>query len=870
MKHPHSINAFFNSAFQEIDGVGTQNQRAIFPLSNGDQLAIALRYESPTGRHRYADNAFHIQSGNETQISFEEAAELLVNGCFNDISDENKQLFLSRVQASDEYINSTNYSSLPTNFIESEQSLIGGHNMHPSPKVCEPLNQDERATYMPEFKGTFDIEWFAIKKEHFAGDSAIAPVDELLLDLCNAEGIHFSDYESDYVPLPMHPLQAREWRNSEDAQSLSDAVIDLNQRSSGWTATSSTRAIYKPQAKHLIKCSLPVKLTNSIRLLSEKEVKRGVLFSQLLQSGSGQEIQQRLYNTTFIEEPAWAGIKDHNGKTIDLSILCLRDNVFDLAQDTQLLATLNQTSHDGELSVAGHYINAYANHANIDKNTAAKRWFGHFFDAVIKPLCVCRSDYGFVVLAHQQNILVDFENKLPSGMKYKDCQGTGLTSGGLTAFKSVLNGEEPEYYMESPGINPFFAYYLIGNTLMNTVAAIAADSFCTEQELYTICQYKFNALLQSGSPDSSFYEYMLYSKCIHWKSNFNCFLSNTNESTLENPEQLYIEIDNPVCEKEKETPHIYKPVLDGRTLRVSALTEDNKAFTITTTDATTEFEFVLESHGEHDALKSSCNDETLLLSAIEHVFFSLETEHLTLPSGSNVFPGNAITKHDFMQDSRLWTIEHKPHPGGRDTAKTGIEHPVRPEKETGIVFQRYFYALKQTLTLRMLDIDRDISMFHRWHNRKDIAPVWELEGSLEEHHEYLSKMAAGAHQFAVIGEYNGVPFGYIEIYWAPEDRIGPFYEPQDYDQGVHVLVGNPNYQGMAFGYPWGTSMLHYCYLKCAETQRVVGEPKASNERAVSASALVGLIKQYEFDFPHKRAALTKSTREDFFNKYVVK
>lgn len=870
MKHPHSINAFFNSAFQEIDGVSTENQRAIFPLKNGDKLALELRYESPTGRHRYANNAFHIQSGNETNISFEEAAKILVNGCFDNTSDENKQLFLSRVQASDEYINSTNDTALPKNFIESEQSLIGGHNMHPSPKVCEPLNHDERTAYMPEFKGTFDIEWFAIKKDNFAGDSAVDPIDELLLDLCKAEDINFSDYEADYLPLPMHPLQARAWRNSKNAQSLGDAVIDLNQSSSGWTATSSTRAIYKPQAKHLIKCSLPVKLTNSIRLLSEKEVKRGVLFSQLLQSGNGQEIQQRLYNTQFIEEPAWAGIKDNNGKTIDLSILCLRDNVFDLEQDTQLLATLNQTSHDGKLSVTGHYINDYANHANIDKHTAAKRWFSHFFDAVIYPLSVCRSDYGFVVLAHQQNILVDFENKLPSGMKYKDCQGTGLTSGGLQAFKSVLNGEEPEYFMASPEINPYFAYYLIGNTLMNTVAAIAADGFCTEQELYTICQYKFNALLQSGTPDDSFYEYMLYSKHIHWKSNFNCFLSNTNESTLENPQQLYIDIDNPVYEKTKDTPHIYKPVLDGRTLRVGTLTEEHTKFTVTTTDATTQFDFTLETNGDSHALISPCDDETIWLSAIEHVFFSTKIKHITLPSGSNVFTGDEIKKYDFMQDPRLWTIPHKPLPAGRATAETGIEHPIRPEKETGIVFQRYFYPINQTLTLRMLDIERDISMFHRWHNRKDIAPVWELEGSLQEHHEYLSKMAADPHQFAVIGEYNGMPFGYIEIYWAAEDRIGPFYEPSDYDQGVHVLVGNPNYQGMTFGYPWGSSMLHYCYLKCAKTQHVVGEPKASNERAVQASALVGLIKQYEFDFPHKRAALTKSIREDFFKQYVMK
>lgn len=42
-------------------------------------------------------------------------------------------------------------------------------------------------------------------------------------------------------------------------------------------------------------------------------------------------------------------------------------------------------------------------------------------DNVIAPLCIARSDYGIILLAHQQNILLDIKDNLPTGMKYRDC-----------------------------------------------------------------------------------------------------------------------------------------------------------------------------------------------------------------------------------------------------------------------------------------------------------------------------------------------------------------------------------------------------------------------------------------------------------------
>ncbi|KJG88809.1 hypothetical protein RN24_08185, partial [Yersinia pestis subsp. microtus bv. Ulegeica] len=50
---------------------------------------------------------------------------------------------------------------------------------------------------------------------------------------------------------------------------------------------------------------------------------------------------------------------------------------------------------------------------------------------VLLPLFSTEADYGLVLLAHQQNILVEMQQDLPVGMLYRDCQGSGFTQSAL-------------------------------------------------------------------------------------------------------------------------------------------------------------------------------------------------------------------------------------------------------------------------------------------------------------------------------------------------------------------------------------------------------------------------------------------------------
>ncbi|WP_432467584.1 GNAT family N-acetyltransferase [Agarivorans sp. Z349TD_8] len=921
--HPLGQQAFFNSLLVETTNKHLEGNSVFLPLCPNQSLELKLSYCSPAWRHRYTGEIILHQAEQQQIIDFSQALDLVLEQLYPEIDEQRKQNFRQRICGSQQSIIEAEAALAARSedsteqFIHAEQSLTAGHSMHPAAKSCEPLNAQQQRQYLPEHAGQFAIEWFAVHQQHFVGQCSLGQpeqdstgtaqtelqrVQQQLLAFFQAsfaqqpELVAQAQLGQEWWPLPMHPLQAQAWRNSDSATQLSAVVKDLQLNSTGWTATSSTRAIYHPQLPWMLKVSLPVKLTNSLRLLSSTEAERGIQFSRLLQTRSGQELQQRLPSTCFMEEPLWAAIADQHGNVLDLSLSCLRQNPFYQASDEAqtlapanyyLLASANQTSLAQPSAQTCRWIRGYAEQQNLSQQNAALVWFSAFMDQVIAPLCIARSDYGIVLLAHQQNIVLQIENNLPAGMAYRDCQGIGLTDLALKRFKEEFNQQPPAYFMPAQQLNPFHAYYLIGNTLLNTIAAIGAEGLISEQQLWSLCCDKLSALRAARPKDSSFYDYVLDSPTLHWKRNFYCFLADHNEATLSDPSRIYCDIANPL-QLSAAQPQSHKTLAGGRQL----------CFTDEQTSAG-RLEFSVREYGQTIAQgkallhQRQCHldlrlvsdaphsDDLVWWSAAEHAFYQLKASHLQadyfpeaasahLEASSQGETGPCLSLHQFLQIAPLWREPQAELPPTQHlTAANGIEHPRRPNKPTGQVFTRYYYHLKRQLSFRVIDQQRDLNSFHHWHNHPMIAPVWELAGSLDQHASYLEQMRSDPHQYAVIGEFDGVPFGYFEVYWTPEDRLGPHYAYQNYDRGVHILVGNFDFRGGVYFDTWGCAIIQYCFLDDPRTQRVMGEPRADNHRVVKITERLGLEKQFEFDFPHKRAALLQCERERFFNQFVI-
>lgn len=193
-------------------------------------------------------------------------------------------------------------------------------------------------------------------------------------------------------------------------------------------------------------------------------------------------------------------------------------------------------------------------------------------------------------------------------------------------------------------------------------------------------------------------------------------------------------------------------------------------------------------------------------------------------------------------------------------------HPLRPPKPQGVVYTREIPWLARTLTLRTLDLEADLPLMHRWMNDPVVADFWQEEGDLAHQRAYLERIASDPHVTALIGSFDGDPFGYFEVYWASEDRIAPFCEAADYDRGWHVLVGEARYRGKPWLTAWMPSVSHYLFLDDCRTQRLVIEPRADNRKMRKSLARCGYTLVKEFDFPHKRAVLGVLPRERFFGE----
>lgn len=273
--------------------------------------------------------------------------------------------------------------------------------------------------------------------------------------------------------------------------------------------------------------------------------------------------------------------------------------------------------------------------------------------------------------------------------------------------------------------------------------------------------------------------------------------------------------------------------------------------------------------------------EQHLLAALEatfvdHPLHARLTLSASIPKPSNLVRTGAValnanaqptvTREALWQQPRLWLPAAGDSFALQYTLTQGRRHPRRPPKPVGTVYQRHIPWLAKTLSLRAVDMERDLPTFSRWMNDPVVAHFWQEEGDLAKHRAYLEGIAADPHTVGLIGCLDGQPFGYFEVYWAKEDRIAPFYDVHDFDRGWHVLIGEPAFRGRAHLTAWMPSISHYLFLDDCRTQRIVIEPRSDNHKMIKSLGRCGYAHLKEFDFPHKRAMLGMLLRERFFGE----
>ncbi|EIT64569.1 iucA / IucC family protein, partial [Yersinia pestis PY-113] len=278
----------------------------------------------------------------------------------------------------------------------------------------------------------------------------------------------------------MHPWQADHLLKQDWCQQLvqQNALHDLGEAGERWLPTSSSRSLYSPSNRDMVKFSLSVRLTNSVRTLSVKEAKRGMRLARLAQTPRWQELQARYPTFRVMQEDGWAGLRSADFTLQEESLLVLRDNLLFSQPDSQtnVLVTLTQAEPDGGDSLLASAVRRLAARLNLPLQQAAFCWLDAYCQHVLLPLFSTEADYGLVLLAHQQNILVEMQQDLPVGMLYRDCQGSGFTQSALPWLAEIGEAEAENSFSEQQLLR-YFPYYLLVNSSLAVTAGLAGAGF---------------------------------------------------------------------------------------------------------------------------------------------------------------------------------------------------------------------------------------------------------------------------------------------------------------------------------------------------------------------------------------------------------
>lgn len=375
-------------------------------------------------------------------------------------------------------------------YIEAEQSLLLGHLLHPTPKSKQGLSEEEDRMYSPELKGKFQLHYFSVNPSIVMADSSLPlSADELIKkELTNdpaVDQIWLNQFEQ-RVLVPAHPLQANALlKNEEVIDLIQKGTIDyLGPVGRMYTASSSFRTVYSPLSKFMLKFSVPVKITNSLRINQQKELDRGVEVSRLLQRQIEQELANKFPEFEIIQDPAYLNL-DISGMKSGFGVMIRENPFYENSQNTSLVAALCQDHAYGGKARIHSIITSIARREERDIEEVSLEWFDRYLSVSLDPMLWLHQRYGIALEAHQQNAVIQLKEGYPSKFYYRDNQGYYFSeskSEELIKLLPSLN-EKSDTICSDDIANERFRYYFFFNHLFGLINGFGVNGLIEENRL---------------------------------------------------------------------------------------------------------------------------------------------------------------------------------------------------------------------------------------------------------------------------------------------------------------------------------------------------------------------------------------------------
>jgi siderophore synthetase component len=447
----------------------------------------------------------------------------------------------------------------PFHFLDAEQSLIFGHLMHPTPKSRQGLSDLEQHIYSPELKGKFALHFFRahhsiVQEDSTESESTTQLIKKELLQDPECSEFFKKEYcqPDEYSLIPVHPYQVKYLLQQPAIKQWIDQglLTDLGIQGRAYYPTSSLRTLYHPDARWMLKCSIQLKITNSVRLNKRKELDRGVEVSRILGSEIGQALAKRFPAFQIIEDPAYITLSIPDAEESGFELV-LRKNPFhgEHGANVTCLASLCQDAIGHEKSRLAHIITNLAIQEGRSTHEVSLDWFRRYLDISFQPLMWLYLSYGIALEAHQQNSLVELAAGYPHRFYYRDNQGYYYCESTFPRLQQILPGisEKSQTMCADHVADERLRYYLFINHLIGLINAFGTAGLIDERDLLTELHRALLELKPMNRTPSNLITSLLEDKQLPCKANLLTRLHDMDElvGAMES-QSVYVHISNPI------------------------------------------------------------------------------------------------------------------------------------------------------------------------------------------------------------------------------------------------------------------------------------------------------------------------------------
>ena len=581
--HETGTGEFVPAGDAPIDPPAESESRLVLrcPLPNqGLELLVPVAYRSATGRHLFELPGYYRSAaddggdGDPVELDYATLAALATkeleiergsDGSRDDLlervirSCRNTERYVAARADDADALYGTDFA-----FREAEQSLVFGHLRHPTPKSRRGMG-DDAERYAPELEGSFPLHYVRadaeIVEQGSARETSAAEwVREALRDDPGVDDSVLDSLSADDVLVPVHPWQAERLFDRPEVRDLVAAgrLESLGELGREFYPTTSVRTLYAPDSPFMVKGSLAVEITNSLRTNERPELERGVAVADLLATELGDDLRERFPGFDVIRDPAYLTIDpDALGVDGDESgfEVVLRENPFrgdDARRVTPVVALCQDPIGDGQ-SRLGRVVESIAEREGRGTAAVSEDWFRRYLAISIRPLLWLYLEWGLGLESHQQNSVVALdEDGYPDAFRYRDNQGYYFPEGAYDRIDAVCPGvgERADTVCPDAVADERIRYYVVLNNAFGVINAFGTAGLVDERRLLGVLREELEALREFDRESTSILDPLLGSETVPCKANLLTRFRGLDE--LDAPsldeQSVYADVRNPLVD----------------------------------------------------------------------------------------------------------------------------------------------------------------------------------------------------------------------------------------------------------------------------------------------------------------------------------